>query len=243
MIIRYVLRNYVDQIIAVSDALKQALEDNGIGNVEVIHNGIDTEEWRVSSEALAVFKKKHGLGDSVVVFGGRLTGIKGGHKLLEALSKVVHTIPDTQLLIIGKEGTYTEKMRKESARFGLDGKVFFTGWIVGQELHTAYHASAIVVVPSLCFDSFPTMNLEGMACKKPIIATCFGGSRELVINNKTGYIINPYNVAILGDKITGLLENKIKNTEFGAAGYERVLQAFSLKAQVEGYEKIFKKYT
>src|SRR3989344_4302713 len=58
IIIRRYLK-YVDKIFAVSGALKNALNDNGIKNVEVIHNGIDVSAWAVNEAAIEVFKEKH----------------------------------------------------------------------------------------------------------------------------------------------------------------------------------------
>jgi len=51
--------------------------------------------------------------------------------------------------------------------------IILTGWIEEDELKSAYYSSDVVVTPSIYLDPFPTVNLETMACKKPIIGTCF----------------------------------------------------------------------
>ncbi len=240
VIIRHVLRSSVDRIVAVSKALSQALNENGIGNTRVIHNGIDAAAWTVSSQQVLEFKKKYALGDSVILFGGRLSGIKGGGKLLEAAEKLVRAFPDLQILIVGKAGVYGERLLKQAKKFGFQDRLIFTGWISGPELHTAYHAATLVVTPSLCFDSFPTVNLEAFACKKSVITTCFGGARELVEDGVSGYVVNPYHVSMLAEKIQALLTDRKKCSAFGENGFTRVRQDFSLTAQVDAYEKLFR---
>ncbi len=238
-IIRHILRTYVDYIVSVSDALKQALSDNGICNVQTIHNGIDVKEWEEPLEAIATFKREHGVGDAAILFGGRLSGVKGAVRIIDALALIVKIMPDAQLLVVGQKDAYSEKMLAYARTLGVADKIVFTGWLSGHELHKAYNAASVVVVPSLCFDSFPTMNLEAMACKKPVVATCFGGSREVVIDGETGRIVNPYDVSMMVEKIVGLLQNKEKNTTFGEAGYKRIAEEFSLTRQAQEYERTF----
>jgi len=213
---------YVDQIFAVSQALKEALEKNGIKNAEVSHTGIDVGDWQVGPEKIEEFKRKHNLfGKKVVFFGGRISGLKGLGQANQAMIKVKEEIPEAVLLIAGKQGV---------------------GWLNGDELRAAYHSSDAVVVPSVCFDSFPRSNLEAMACRKPVVATCFGGSPEIVQDGVTGYIVNPLNTALMSEKITDLLKNPTKAKQFGEAGFARVKENFSVDAQIaqtlDWYQKL-----
>lgn len=238
-IIRYILRTCVDHVVAVSDALAEALRQNGIPHAITIHNGIDVFVWPVESEVIQQFKNRHAIRERAVLFGGRLSRVKGAPELLRALAQVAKEIPLAQLLIVGTEDAYASSMRELAAELGILDLLVFTGWLSGDELRAAYHSAALVCVPSVCFDSFPTMNLEAMACRKPVIATCVGGSREAVVNGETGYIVNPYDTATMAGKLAELLTDKEKNTRFGEAGYARAVRAFSLTAQVQKYEELF----
>ena len=203
---------YVDKIFAVSYALKKALEQNGIKNIEVNYTGIDVEDWKIGPQEIEEFKKKHNLRDKrVIFFGGRISGLKGSAEIEQVMVKVKEIIPKAVLLTAGRGGI---------------------GWLVGEELKAAYSAADIVVVPSVCFDSFPRSNLEAMACKKPVVATCYGGSSEIVEDGVTGYIVNPFNVNLMAEKIIDLLKNPEKIRQFGQAGFERVKKHFSLDVQV-----------
>jgi glycosyltransferase involved in cell wall biosynthesis len=71
--------------------------------------------------------------------------------------------------------------------------------------------------------------LEYMALGKPVIATSGGGTSEIVIHDKTGYLIEPKNTEALSKKIEFLLNNKGKAKLLGKAGKERVIREFSIK--------------
>lgn len=239
IVIRYILRRYVDAILAVSNALKDALEQNGIKKVYVVHNGINVPEKANLLEA-ENFRKKHRVGPSAVFFTGKPIAVKGGLKLLEALHEIRGKVPDVQLLVVGREDDQTIRLMEHAKKLRMENKIIVTGWLSGQELLAAYNVSSLVVVPSVCFDSFPTVNLEAMAAKKPVIATCFGGSREIIEDGVTGYIVNPYDINTLGERMQGILLDKTKAEQFGLRGYERVEKEFSIEKQTQEFEKYYR---
>lgn len=232
IVIRYYLR-YADKIFAVSDALQEALNQNGIGNTTVMYNGINVSDWEVTEEKVEEFRKKYKLANKkIVLFGGRLSGLKGGFQAVAAMDGVIKNMPEAKLLVIGSPSAYTKEIGEFAKSMGISRNLIFTGWIEGEDLKAAYHSADVVVVPSICFDSFPTMILEAMACKKPVVATCFGGAREAVQNGFSGYIINPYNTGLFSERIFELLNNPKKSGEFGKRGHEIVKEKFSLDSQV-----------
>jgi len=240
IIICYYLK-YVDKIFAVSNALKHVLNVNGIYNVEVVHNGIDVNAWRINEESIQKFKNRYNIENKkVIFFGGRINKEKG-MMMMVVLKEIIKKIPRAMLLVATKIDNAAENMITMASDWGIEDKIVITGWLTGSELKAAYLASDIIVTPSIYFDSFPTINLEAMACKKPIIATCFGGSREAVIDGKTGYIVNPFNTKEMADKVIALLENPEKARAFGEAGYERVKNEFNLDKMINNYLEWYKK--
>ncbi|PIR57681.1 MAG: hypothetical protein COU71_02880, partial [Parcubacteria group bacterium CG10_big_fil_rev_8_21_14_0_10_38_31] len=166
MIIKRYLR-YVDKIFSVSDSLRQALQDNGLGNIETIHNGIDSLWWNEDIGSIEKFKNDHGLNfKKVILFGGRLSEAKGGCEILKTMKKVLEKVPNAVLLVLGKKDDYGNIMLGKANELGIEDKIIFTGWVSGDELKASYHSSDVVVVPSLYMDPFPTVNLEAMACAK-----------------------------------------------------------------------------
>lgn len=217
MVIRYYLRK-VDRIFAVSNALKEALSANGIsGNVGVVHNGIDQ----------SMFAHCDPPKEPTLLFVGRFSGDKGRNVLLKAFQQVLQKVPQAKLVVVGAEGE--EPLQN----------VEFTPPIPYTEMPKWYSKSTVVVVPSVIFDSFPTANLEAMAAGRPAVATCFGGSREAVVDGETGFIVNPLDTDALAEKIITLLEDPALAARMGEAGRARLLKEFTVAKQFEEYERYY----
>ncbi len=210
-----------DKIFAVSKALKDALEANGISNIEIIHNGINIQEW--------IMGESH---ENNILFAGRVDEAKGVNVLVKAFNVVNSQIPNANLTIVG-DGDF-------SATENQNIKVM--PWQNREAMKRIFSEFKIIVVPSLYLDPFPTVNLEAMAAGKPVVGTCFGGTSEAVENNETGYIVNPYNEKELADKIIDLLKNSEKSRIFGANGKDRVEKFFSLNQQVQKTLNWYKKF-
>ena len=242
IIIRYYLK-YVDKIFAVSNAIKEALNQNGINNVEVIYNGINTVDWQVDVYLVEKFRDDYNLQNkNVVLFGGRLSELKGGRQIIKAMEKVVRKLSGAVLLVMGEKGEYSHKMIKIAHDAGIEKNLIFTGWISGVDLRSAYNASEIVVMPSIYYEPFGLVCLEAMACKKPVIASCFGGGKEIVVENETGYTLNPFDTLLMADRILDLLTDSSKSQKFGNAGFQRVQTEFDLEKIAQQTVEVYKKF-
>ena len=241
-IIRYYFKKYTDAIFTVSDALKEVLNQNKINNVFTINNGINVTKWHYAQQNVDDFRKKYNLKNKkIILCGGRMSFMKGGEKIMLALKIICSKEPGVTLLLLSRKEAYVIEMEKMAKKNGMQKNLLCTDWITGSELKAAYQSSDVVVVPSVCFDSFPTINLEAFACKKPIVATCFGGSKELVDDDINGYIVNPHNVEIMAKKILDLLQNSEKKNNFGKAGYNKIIKNFTLDEQYEKTLKFYKR--
>ena len=211
-----------DKIFAVSNALKEAVEANGISNIEVMHNGINTEEWSLSE-----------LIGNNILFAGRVDKAKGANTLARVFNVINSQIPDAKLTIVG-DGEFNA---------GGNKNIKVLSWQGREEMKKIFTSASVIVVPSLYLDPFPTINLEAMAAGRPVVGTCFGGTPEVVANNETGYIVNPYDEKELSEKIIDLLKNSEKAVAFGASGRERVERFFSVESQVSQTLKWYKKFS
>ncbi len=240
IVIRHYLK-YVDKIISISNVLKQALDNNRISNnVETIYNGIDLAGWVAFDESITQFKKRYNLeGKKVVLFSGRLSGAKGGEKIVQVMRHVIKNIPEAVLLIVGREDSYTESLKNIASQGGYLPHLIFTGWLGQDEIKSAYFCSDVVAVLSIYLDPFGLVNLEAMAAKKPVIGTCYGGTREIVVDNDTGYIVDPNDIDIVSQRIIKLLINPSLAQSMGERGYERAKNYFDSKEQIDKYIKAY----
>ena len=233
IMIRHYLRS-VDKIFAVSQALKEALLANGIDNVVVVRNGITLSDWGVEESGVDSFKTKYSLQHKkIVLFAGRLGPFKGSREIVKAMKYLAQDLEEAVLLVAGSKNEYSTYMADSVKKFGLQNRVVAVGWLKGDSLKTAYKACDVVVVPSVCFDSFPTVNLEAMASRKPVVGTCFGGTSEAIVDGVTGFVVNPYATKEMAQKITYLLKNPKTAISMGQAGYDRVKEKFLISRQMD----------
>jgi glycosyltransferase involved in cell wall biosynthesis len=221
--IRHFMRS-VDVLVAVSEALARGLAKHGFFP-QVIRNGIEPAHWHTSPEAVSAFKEKYGLmNKKIILFSGRVSGLKGAPQALAMMRIVKKQFSTAQLLVIG--------------RSELPGAIT-TGWLSGDELPAAYGASEVVIVPSVYLDPFPTIALEAMAMSKPVVATCFGGAKEAVGDGKTGYVVNPHDSIQFAGKVIDLLENHDLADQMGEAGCNRVKEYFSAERMAHDYVTLY----
>ena len=209
-----------DKIFAVSNALKDVIEASGVFNIETIHNGIDAGEWTA----------REATGNNVL-FAGRVDEAKGTKAIINAFSAISSEVPGAKLTIVGDGGLQA----------GANKNIKILSWQGREEMKKLFAEAAVIAAPSLYLDPFPTVNLEAMAAGRPVVGTCFGGTKEAVVNNETGYIVNPYDEKELAAKIVDLLKNKEKAAAFGKSGRNRVEKVFSLEKQVQETLRFYSK--
>ena len=234
--IRRVLARDVDRFTVVSDELGRVIEANDIRVDRTIHNALREEPRLPSPEEVDAFRTKHGLtGKQVLAIGGRLHEQKGVLQLLRALAVLALEFPDLRLLVMGRRDVYAEGFAGDARALGVADRVVPTGWLDGAELHCAYAAADLLVTPSICFDTFGLVNLEAMEHRRPVVATEFGGSPEVVLDGETGLLANPFDVAALAARIAELLRDPERARAMGEAGYRRLQERFTIARLTEEF--------
>ncbi len=236
--IRHYLTRYADRLTASSHALAQAFSANDLPAPQVVHTGIDPTDWRRRDESvIGALRDKLDLKDKrTILIAGRLTPDKGTVPLLKAIDRIKDCLPDICLLALTArdiEGQIPEALRY------LRRDIRSAGWLVGDELRAAFHLADVVVVPSLCLDTFPTVNLEAMAAGKPVIATCYGGSSEIVLDGATGFIVNPLDTVTFADRLQRLLSDPALREQMGQSAQARIRASFTVDRYVDQMLRVY----
>ncbi len=239
LFIRRALR-HAQEVTVPSQALADVYAVNGLPPAHVLPNGIDLQAWTPASrELVCQLRGRFELeGVRIILVAGRMTREKGVEQLLAALDKLRSSLPNARLLVLSSRSIESQV----PARFRhLLGMIVAGGWLSGTELRGAFQLADVVAVPSICFDTFPTVNLEAMALGVPVIATCFGGSREQVIDGETGYIINPFDTDTFAERLHTLLGKDSLRENIGQRAREHVTANFSLDQQVSALTAIYER--
>jgi glycosyltransferase involved in cell wall biosynthesis len=104
-------------------------------------------------------------------------------------------------------------------------------------LKTFYQESSMVFLPSY-YEGLPTIALEAMASRLPVVATDVGGTSEAVSHGKTGFIHSVHDVDGMADSILIIDRNKYLANKLGRAGLRRVHDAYTWKTIGNNFETI-----
>ena len=227
--IRSVLARDVHRFTVVSDELGRAIGANGIRVDRTVHNAIRPRRELPDAAAVEAFRERVGLaGCQVLAIGGRLHEQKGVAQLLRMLARLAPDFPKLRLIVMGRREIYDGEFAELARSLGVHDRVVPTGWLDGDELQCAYAATDVFVTPSICFDTFGLVNLEAMEHAKPVVATCFGGSPEVVRDGRTGFVVNPFDVEGSAAAIARLLSDPALAARMGREGRVRMEQHFTV---------------
>ncbi|MBL8858464.1 MAG: glycosyltransferase family 4 protein [Planctomycetes bacterium] len=228
--IRKRLNRDVHRFTVVSNELGEAIRRNKIRVDRTIHNAVREQERLPDAQAVAAFRTRFGLEDKLVIaIAGRLHEQKGVHQLFKMLELLAPRFPNLRLILMGKRDLYETQFRAQAEQLGVASRIVTTGWLDGADLQCAYAATDVFATPSICFDTFGMVNLEAMEHSKPVVATEFGGSREVVVDGVTGFVRNPFDVEAFSEAIARLLADSALRARFGAAGHARLLERFTIE--------------
>lgn len=211
--------------ICVSYAVERYVRSSKIkrSNIQTVHYGTDLlkdiRETRIDPR-------------SNVTIGmiGRFNRLKGQEIFVKAASQIIQDGGNFQFLIVGSpfknETKYLEAVERLISDLNLKDKIGIIAFT--ENITSIYNLLDIVVIPSTQPDSFPTVALEAMAMKKPVIASNIGGLPEMVIDGKTGILVNPSDAGQLKNAIDRLARDGDLRKKMGEAGYERQNRYFNI---------------
>ncbi|MEO2020060.1 MAG: glycosyltransferase [Fuerstiella sp.] len=131
------------------------------------------------------------------VFAGRLSPEKGVETLLQAWERLDVQIP---LKILG-DGPMAEQVRKAAEH---DVRIKWLGRVDIDEVARVIGAANVLVMPSVCYETFGRTMIEAFAAGTPVIASQMGAMEELVDDGRTGFLFEPGNSEDLAEKLRRL---------------------------------------
>lgn len=171
----------------------------------------------------AVFR--HRYGRPIVLFVGRLVPYKGVSVLLDAVRGL-----DVQTVIVGT-GPLAEALAAQVDRTSLAERVSFLGELSDRDLLGLYHACDLLVLPSVTrAEAFGMVQLEAMACGKPVVSTDLpSGVPWVNRHDETGVIVPPGVPGALRAAIESLLGDPGRRRRLGAGARARVACEFTVE--------------
>lgn len=223
----YILHDYVDEkrrrifelylsknqhYVSISN--RQRREAPDLPYVATVYNGIDTELFAYSDKA-----------EDYLMFAGRIVPEKG---LREAVQVAIRT--NKRLIITGQLPPTSQWYFDEHIKPYLSDKILYLGMIDKDQLAKYYQKALALLMPIQWEEPFGLTMAEAMSCGTPVIAFHRGSVPEVIIDGKTGFIVD--NTAAMIEAV-----EKIQTINRHDCRVH-VEQNFALKHMVDGYEKV-----
>ena len=124
------------------------------------------------------------------------------------------------------------------------GKIkFFTQQNDIESIMNICDIGLLMTDPKYHGEGIPNVLMEFMALEKPVIATVGGGTKELIIDGESGFLIPTKSPKLLAEKIKYLLDNSLIAEKLGTNGYNRIKQKFNIEKMVNNFVRIYHGFT
>jgi glycosyltransferase involved in cell wall biosynthesis len=149
------------------------------------------------------------LDKKIILTVGYLIEIKGHKYLVDAIGEVVKHRKDILCIIVGS-GELKNKLQKQIKKTGLENSIILAGGRPHDEIPIWMNACDVFVLPSLR-ESFGVVQIEVLACGKPVVSTYNGGSEEIITSKEYGILVEPANSKKLAEAILIALDKDWNN--------------------------------
>tara|TARA_Y100001970_G_scaffold72098_1_gene91520 strand:+ start:11022 stop:12107 length:1086 start_codon:yes stop_codon:yes gene_type:complete len=191
---------YSNSIIAISKAVKNHLVNNYVDNKKCI---------QIYNPITNLFKncdRQLNENEYRITFVGRLNHIKGIKYLIEAFEKISFKIPNSKLIIIGRDDGCKKELEDQIKKHPYKDRIVLTGFLSLEEIKEHLLSTNVYIQPSLK-EGLGIAAMEAMAMECPCIFTKIGGLVELADNQKNAILIPDKNSKSISDAVIFMNEN------------------------------------
>lgn len=220
-------------VVAISNYNKELIISECQGKyrdkVVVIHCGVDTQVFRDSFNETFLESGKQPF---MILCIGTLHEVKGQAYLIEACARLQEKGIDFMCHFVG-DGPDRKSLTELAERVGLAAKVRFHGQQKRERVAQLLKEADVLVAPSVPTrdgrrEGIPVVLIEAMSSSVPVLASNISGIPELVINESTGLLAPPRDVAALADALERYYRDPALRKCLGQSGRQKVVEEFDL---------------
>lgn len=236
------LNKYADVVVCNSKATMDNLvfREKELGNkTQVIYNGLKPQK----DDFVKTAKQDLGFDndDFIITLIGRINRLKGHKWLLHTFINNFQSNKNIKLVFVGSpvvgQEYYLEEIEQIISEKNLQNQVKIVGF--KKELRPFLCLTDVLAVPSTEAESFGLVALEAMLAKKPVIGSNHGGLTEIIVQNETGFLVEPNDDVQLATAIQKLYNNQELRILLGNNGYDRAIKEFSEEKYLKSFEELF----
>lgn len=229
-LLRYLTCTTANSIIIYSNRLigDYSLEKWTDKIVVAYEHQIDFDKFRLLNEC--------GSRETIVGYVGRFSREKGILQLLHAIPDIIKDNPEIKFLLIG-DGALQDSIEAYIAEKKLNDNIILPGWIDHDSLPHFLNRMELLVIPSDT-EGLPNIMLEAMACGTPVLATPVGAIPDVIIDGKTGFIMENNSSGCIAENIARVLDSSNLD-QIAEKGRQFVDENFSFDSTVVPWKEMF----
>jgi glycosyltransferase involved in cell wall biosynthesis len=232
-----------DFFISVSEIIVQKAIAAGVDKPEkfrTIYSGMELDWFLNANFDGNAVRREFGIPEDAPVVGkiARLFPLKGHDQLMDAAPEIVKRVPKVRFFLIG-DGILYEHLQERARDYGILENFVFAGLIPRERIPEMISAMDIVVHTSLR-EGLARVLPQSLAMGKPCVSFNIDGAPEVVINDKTGYLVETYDNEGLSESISRLLKDPELRKKMGENGRRHVDPAFRTETMVKEIAEVYK---
>ncbi|MDA9684200.1 glycosyltransferase family 4 protein [Candidatus Pelagibacter bacterium] len=202
-------------------------------NISILKQEKLKREWRIDPNKF------------IILMPGRLTYWKGHEKFIEALNILIedYNFTNFHAILLGSDQgrkVYSKKLFSLVERYSLSKKISFINHC--PEMPLAYSLADVVVSASIEPEAFGRVSVESQSMGIPIIASNIGGSKETVLNKKTGFLYKHDDPRELAKSLNTVIQlNQEELKLMGNEGRKNVTKKFDVELMCDSNLREYKK--
>ena len=217
------------RIISVADAMTSLMVNSHVADKSkfvTIYSGMDVKPFLSARDERLAIRSRYGIEDHHLVIGkiARLFRLKGHDDVIAAARNVIRHQPNARFLFVG-DGVLRQTLQKRICDLGLDDFFIFTGLVDPSEVPSLIGAMDLLVHASYregLARALPQALIAGI----PVVSYDIDGAREVVLNHKTGVLVQPGNIEALANGILELSSNHKIRQQYGLQGRNLFTEQF-----------------
>ena len=225
-------------VVTCGEVMRQNLVDRGFPPSDVlsIPTGIDFDSFR-SHLSRADARNKLQLPEScfAIAMVGIIRGVKRHEVALRAFALFRDAHPQARLLLVG-DGPMSKDMRQLAEELGLGQSVSFLGH---RDDVADLLAAADCFLLSSRSEGVPQAITQALGCGLPVVATAVGGVPELIIDGRTGLLVEPESPQLMAEALARVADDAALASRLGQAGKAHVEEHYSLQAMLNKTEALY----
>ena len=231
-----------DTIVCVADSMRDQSLAAGVGEASqytTVYSGMEIAPFLNPPVDRQTMRGTLGISQGQVIVGtiARLFDLKGHEDLLDLAPGLCGRFPQLRFMWVG-DGSLRSSFEKRIAEMKLQDRFILTGLVLPSRIPELVNAMDIVVHPSRR-EGLARALPQGSLCSCPCVTYDIDGAKEAVLNDKTGFVIPPFEKQKFGVAIEKLTQDAELRRTLGEQGRQFAAARFGAEVMVAGLEKAY----